>query len=342
MGVNFDYIANPYVELLIDTATAAGMDREILLQTAQLDASDLATIGGVTALPKFCSLIDIVTERNPSIGIEFGRTVNITISGKVAELLMSAATLWDAGMYAYRFLPLMDLPVSVDIKQVDFRIVAGLRFSPYCKAVSRRRFFAEFNLVSWLQHIKCLIRDDYQFERLELDFAKPSYGNKYENIFACPIHYNCNENKIFFSRHSLNKPVVSANPVVEKLVRTSCTEMLKKKFNGCGISDQISQLLLLNDRIRTLEQVASQLNLATRTVRKRLHQENSSFRHILQCVKQERACSFLNNRHKTVGEVARLLGYNDTANFRRAFKSWMGMSPSAYAKKGGAANRPSV
>jgi len=43
-----------------------------------------------------------------------------------------------------------------------------------------------------------------------------------------------------------------------------------------------------------------------------------------------RACGFLENTRLSVDAIAAQMGFQDTANFRRAFKSWQGCSPGDY------------
>ncbi len=83
----------------------------------------------------------------------------------------------------------------------------------------------------------------------------------------------------------------------------------------------------------TLELVADSLHLTSRTLIRRLLAEDSSFKDILQDMRQTRAQILLRDARYHVNEVAELLGYREPANFSRAFKRWFGQSPAAWRRQ---------
>lgn len=83
----------------------------------------------------------------------------------------------------------------------------------------------------------------------------------------------------------------------------------------------------------TLERVADAMHLTSRTLIRRLLAEDSSFKEILQDMRQTRAQMLLRDARYHVNEVAELLGYREPANFSRAFKRWFGVSPAAWRRQ---------
>ena len=66
------------------------------------------------------------------------------------------------------------------------------------------------------------------------------------------------------------------------------------------------------------------------TLGRRLESESTSFRAITDQVKNLLAKEYLTNTELSVADIAHLLDYTDTANFRRAFVRWNGKTPNAY------------
>ena len=74
-------------------------------------------------------------------------------------------------------------------------------------------------------------------------------------------------------------------------------------------------------------------HLTPRTLHRRLQEEGTSYKEILESVRHKLAVAHLKAGHLSVQEIAYTLGYTDMANFRRAFKRWEGVAPSDYRQK---------
>jgi AraC-like DNA-binding protein len=57
---------------------------------------------------------------------------------------------------------------------------------------------------------------------------------------------------------------------------------------------------------------------------------NTSYSLILQEVRRGLAETALTETDCTIDEIAAMLGYTETTNFRHAFRRWIGKSPHAY------------
>jgi len=78
------------------------------------------------------------------------------------------------------------------------------------------------------------------------------------------------------------------------------------------------------------EMVASAFKLSGRTLRRQLAEAGTSYQKLMDDTRSEYAISCLNNTDMSTDDIADSLGFSDVANFRHAFKKWMGMTPAAY------------
>ena len=76
-----------------------------------------------------------------------------------------------------------------------------------------------------------------------------------------------------------------------------------------------------------MEAVAAALKMTSRTLRRRLEAEGTSFLAIVDDVRCSLATEYLKTTKMSTEDVAMLVGFSDTANFRRALKRWTGKGP---------------
>jgi AraC-like DNA-binding protein len=78
-----------------------------------------------------------------------------------------------------------------------------------------------------------------------------------------------------------------------------------------------------------IDAVARLLGIGVRTLQRRLRQEGTSYRAILERQRAERALALVGETELALGEIATALGFADQAHFTRAFRRWTDLPPSA-------------
>lgn len=80
----------------------------------------------------------------------------------------------------------------------------------------------------------------------------------------------------------------------------------------------------------SLGELALELSLSTRSVIRHLNRAGTSYHQLLDELRRQRAKILLNDAEVRVSDVAAALGYEDPANFGRAFRRWFGTAPGRY------------
>ena len=75
---------------------------------------------------------------------------------------------------------------------------------------------------------------------------------------------------------------------------------------------------------------AAELGLSPRTLRRRLQEENTSDRALIDDLRAQSAIRYLRDTPLTIESIAFLLGFSDPAAFRHAFKRWTKTTPNAF------------
>ena len=78
--------------------------------------------------------------------------------------------------------------------------------------------------------------------------------------------------------------------------------------------------------------MAAMLNMSSRTYRRRLAAESTSFQALLDESRLKHAKQQL-LKGETILGTALSLGFNDASNFRRAFSQWCGQSPAQWQRE---------
>lgn len=129
----------------------------------------------------------------------------------------------------------------------------------------------------------------------------------------------------------MDRPLAAAGNAIADMYVRQCGELLRKRGQAESCALEVRRILagerghLLNEY-----EVARALNISSRTLRRRLLGEGESFQLIRDDVRNGLAKSCLRETELSVAEIGTLLGFEDTANFRRAFRRWNGCSPQKF------------
>jgi AraC-like DNA-binding protein len=108
------------------------------------------------------------------------------------------------------------------------------------------------------------------------------------------------------------------------------------KENGVHTVTQLTALHIektLGRELPSIESTAARLGMSPRTLRRRLAQAGTSFRHLLQQQRRLKIESVLKHGPVSLSTLAGWLSYSDAAVLSRAFKSWTGISPAHFSKQ---------
>jgi AraC-like DNA-binding protein len=98
--------------------------------------------------------------------------------------------------------------------------------------------------------------------------------------------------------------------------------------------------LLLPSGRATIDQIARQMGMSTRSLQRRLDEEGAQFAGLLGGVRRELAAAYLTNSAHPITTVAGLLGYASPSSFTRWFTAEFGASPQAWRAEHKARENP--
>ncbi len=165
---------------------------------------------------------------------------------------------------------------------------------------------------------------------LRVEFAQPrSHIKAIERHFACPIVTGAAHNTIVFRAQDAQLPFVTRNAELLDMLAPQFDQELKLAREQETFAEIVRAAIQerLTGHRPSIDDVARQLHLSSRTLQRRLQESGSSFQRVLDEARHQMARYYLSNSVLELNETAYLLGYEDSNSFVRAFRAWEGVPP---------------
>jgi AraC-like DNA-binding protein len=164
-------------------------------------------------------------------------------------------------------------------------------------------------------------------------YSAPGHADEYERILRLPIRFDAGEDGVLFPLSMLDRSNPSADAALKRLLERHAADQLAKIPTSSRFSQSIRAYILsmLPSGSLTAGAVAAHFSMSNRTLRRRLHEEATSYQEILDDVRTELACDYLTRDKWGIEEVAFLLGFSDSSAFTKAFRRWTGQTPADFA-----------
>lgn len=294
------------------------------LQLAELHSE----IEGAQELQLICNLIEALPGRD-DLGLQAGLRYQLTTYGIWGYALLSSQSFRQAADLGLRYLDLTFAFNRISLHEDADQAHLQLDGSHLPDQV--RDFLLLRDSVAVMVIQRELTGKRMPLDRVQLSMPAPADTARFIEQFGLLPEFACVENRISFSRHLLDLPLPRANPHSAQLCEQQCQALLAKRRVRSGLAGQIrDRLLSTPGRLADMEVIASELNISSRTLRRRLEEQGSSFRQLQEEVRQALAEELLAIASLSQEDIAERLGYSEVSNFLHAFKRWKGLTPGQY------------
>lgn len=186
-----------------------------------------------------------------------------------------------------------------------------------------------FSVMVYLNVIRLGAEHYWQPDQLYLVGGKNKAFLDLDRLSNTAIHFDQPNNAIRFSRDLLSKPL---NHFIKPSLSDRAEATLQLTALPTDFTDSLRQLirLLLPEGYPSLTIAAEAAGVSTRTLQRRLEDNNLNFSQVVEQVRFEQAVHLLQDPTHQLIDIAFELGYSDAANFTRAFKRWTGVSPTQF------------
>lgn len=320
---------------MIQLAIERGVPAQRILKNADVSLEQLHKPSArISTAQQAVISYNLVKELNdPSIGLELGLRSNITKIGLMGFGLMSCATFGEVSSLGGRYLktrvPYFSLSQSIEGSLAVVLAREELPLGPLHQ-FGFDYFMAE---VYQICHAFATPRGSTEAQaHTEIWFDSPEqpYYAKYADRLP-RLRFGMPSNQFRFSAALLDVPIPTANPISAQMAFEECEREMALLGYTQSVTDRVLALLTSSGgQYPNLDMAARRLNISSRTLKRKLAEESTSFGDLLEETRRRESLQMLLNSDRTIDQIAGRVGYADPANFRRAFKRWTGRSPSDY------------
>ena len=332
-GTSWTVFAAP-VNAVLQAAAPLGADARLLLELAAIDPALLHTPDARIPVEHFFSLYVHAERltRNPDIGLMVGRI--IYLKGMNLQLYM--------GSVCHRFRDYLNLMPSVlklrgDLGEMRVRTEGkfiSLQWQPLLSGSGRQRYLSDEMLAASAAIVDSLCVLPIPVRRAHFTYPEPTDTSSLRQQFGTELAFGQPVSCLYLDRESLDYPMLQQD-YQDNASRVGDYDRLLMDGTADDflVSMRQSIVRLLPEGELSIDAVAGELNVSRRTLQRRLRDRDTHFQQVVQEVRSELACSYLDDKRLAVTEIALLLGYTDQGSFSNAFKSWFGWSPSEYRSR---------
>ena len=325
-------ISPVYARLVLGELERRGIDTTPLFEGTALTRRELVR-GGDLVMDDFLHILRTGQRlsNDNQLGLMLGRNANVLALGAVGSAAAVAPSIREG-------LQVLDSYTRLHASYIRIRGRSGLHglrvYIRYAQDPGElRRFHTETGLMVLQQYIEAVCAGPLEGVVFHCDFAKPDYAAEYASCLRGQVVFDAPEASLEIPRSYLDQPSPYYNAQLWQEAQIDLARRLKTLADGESTpytSHIVSLLRTSEPPLPDLAAVARTLHTSERTLNRRLQAEGSSFRTLKSDALATWGTLYLADTDQSVESIAATLGYQDAANFRRAFRKSVGRSPNDY------------
>lgn len=322
-------------QVMVNFAARYGVDVETCLADTDIWPEHLQDAEALITREQEMRLIEnlmLALPDVPALGFELGMQYSISTFGIWGFALRTSRNLKEAAERAIRYLPLSTAycGITLQTRGQEYAVVVDPSDIP----LHLRQFLLERDVATGINLLRELSLVGMSLRRLEWAGPALPYAQRIEVLSGVRPAFGCARNAVVIDLADVTVPLPMYDEPLVRMLESQCQKLLERRQMG-GMTGQVRQRLLGRmGLVSTLEEVAADMHMAPRSLRRKLEEEGGSFRTIVEDVRKHLAGQLLASTEMKQDEIALQLGYADTASFTRAFRRWYQQSPGDYRKAG--------
>lgn len=330
-------VAASYLQLLVEIVVERGFREADLMQGLPIPRALLEQPGGRLSPLQWGLAVNraMVLCKDPGLGYECGLRMRPTVNGYLGYAVMSSPSLAEAMNLLTRYIESRQRAFSIRIANRAGDTRVELRQNHAIPVL--RSFFYEHILIGIARGAAFTLGQDLNAAPLRslevwFEWPEPAYFAAYRDRLPT-VRFAAPANLLRIPAEVLALvPVMADQQAARQAIEQCERELAQLGGEGDSMTARVCAELRLVPQAGypTQAALARRLHVSARTLARQLGAEGASYRELLEHTRQRDACQLLEGSPMGIGEIAAHLGYQNPANFTRAFRQWTGQSPSQY------------
>lgn len=325
------------LRLLCDVAKEFDIEPTKCLANTDIEYEDLSDPTARISIEQEVQAIDNLVRLAPTnvgLGVAVGRRMHVNAFGIWGFAILTSPSLRSAIETAIDYARLSFVMADMALREAGE--VARLEFDMTGLPPTTQRFILERHSVVTMTFIKELIQDpSFEGFKIETKDEDAVYASLLSELIETPVVGSMPNNAVTFPTVMLDRPQLKSDPASFQYCLDQCKLQLEQ-IDGAlppwsqKVRDAVVDSIGSEQKI---ENIAHQLAVTERTLRRRLTDEGTNFRDLYTDVRMTLARELLATTGLNVETVAWRVGYSEPASFVRAFSKKFGKTPGEVRKE---------
>jgi AraC-like DNA-binding protein len=330
----------PTLRLFVEALQALGGDWRSILRRCGIEPAELSDPDARLPQDRFEAVWIAARDAtgDPCIGLHAGARIHAHAVNLLGYLLLSSATLgaglrrvdhYQRVLTGEPWLALTEAGSSLRVR------VGAARGAPGFRAIHSEYVAAlVLHLLGWVSET----RVDPVEARFEHEAACELAD--YQRTLRCPVKFGGGRSELVLDAATLERPSLHADRVLAR-VHEEFGERLLARESHPEVTRRVRHALAerLEADARDLASIARRLGMSARGLQRRLAEEETSFRALLDEMRRELARHHLERCATPIEAIAYLTGFSEASAFSRAVRRWFGLTPAQIRAESGSGSK---
>lgn len=324
------------VEKVINAAAARGVAEQSLYEAVDLDLSVIMDPDSRIPFAKLVALYEIGAQMtgDENFGLHIGESVTVSTFDLLSYCALNSPTVGAAFARVVRYNSIWTDGNCFRIETADE--MSAIVYEYIDQSIGEHRQDSEMTLAMIATLCRHCATPEFGPTSVEFQHAAPADVSMHREVFKCPLNFSAAANRLSFPTAFLSLPLPKADADLCAVLDRHAEDLLAKYPPRDSVIDQVRNALAneLCGGDPSLENVAAELHLTSRTLQRKLYELGTSYNDVLDQMRRQLSMRYLRDPRLAICEVAYMLGFSESSSFHRAFKRWTGVTPKEFRNNG--------